>query len=565
MARLARLAAAALIAAAAAPAARAQSPADFLPGGPQLADRAPQVETPEPAPAALRPAPSDGPGFVLRGVAIRGATAVPPGELAPLWAELIGTEVSLATLDALAAAVGAAYRARGFVLSQAALPAQTVADGVVVIEVIEGFVDRVAIAGGAGNQRALAAELFAPVPAERPLRIATLERGVLLSRDIFGGGVETAIAPSPDTFAAADLTVEITPAPLTGFGAIDNRGSRLYGPGSFVTGVTAYNRLGLNEALNLLGAGALDGSLGFVRGGFAAPLPGLAGGWLDGAMVELEADYANGEPDLAKSGAPDAQTLTTHEVNLRARLRVPFIRTRAQNLFGAIGLDWQDSDNVTGFGAEEITETDRLLVLHAGLEWDRADRFGGVTLAKATLRQGLDTSGSFVGGGVTAGVPDFTLGAVELARLQRLGAGPWALWLEGIGQYAADVAPNSERFSLGDGSIGRGYAPGNTTGDSGYAGRIELRRQVGGETLRGLGEAAELYAYGDYGRAYDRDGDRDGAAWETLASAGFGLRLDVRDWLTVTPEIARQLEGIPTDTTDPDLETRFYIGVTARF
>ena len=564
MPRLAALAAAALVAAAA-PAARAQSPADFLPG-PQREGRAPDVEAPEAPPAALQPAsPGAGPGFVLRGVAVNGATAIPQAELTPLWAELIGTEVSLATLESLAAAVGAEYRARGYVLSQAALPPQTVEDGVIVIEVIEGFVDRVAIAGGADNQRALAAELFAPVPEDRPLRITTLERGVLLSRDIFGGGVDTMVEPSPTTFAAADLTVEITPAPLAGFGALDNRGSRLYGTGSFVTGVTAFNRLGLNEELNLLGAGAVDGSLGFIQGTFAAPLPGLAGGWLDGAMVELEADYANGEPDLSKSGAPDAQTLTTHEVNLRARIRTPFIRTRAQNLFGTLGLDWQDSDNVTGFGADEITETDRLLVLHAGLEWDRADRFGGVTLAQATLRQGLDASDTFVGGGVTAGVPDFTLGALELARLQRLGAGPWALWFEGIGQYALDILPNSERFALGDGSIGRGYAPGNTTGDSGFGGRVELRRRVDGATLRGLGEAAELYAYGDYGRTYDRDHDRDGAAWETLASAGVGIRLDVRPWLTITPEIARQLEGVPTDTTDPDLETRFYLGVVGRF
>ncbi len=564
MTRRAILLATALLAAA--PAARAQSPADFLPGDPQRG-RAPDVVAPDtPAPpGALAPAPADGPGFVLRGVALDGATAVPPGELYPLWAELIGTQVSLATLDALAEAVGAAYRARGFVLSQATLPPQTIEDGVVRIVVIEGFVDRVAIVGGAENQRAMAATLFAPVPAERPLRITTLERGVLLGRDIFGGGVDTVIEPSPDTFAAADLTVEITPAPLTGFGSIDNRGSRLYGTGSFVTGVTAYNRLGLNEQLNLLGAGAVDGSLGYVQGTIAAPLPGLAGTWLDGAMLEIEGDYANGEPDLSKSGAEGGQTLTTHEANLRLGMRVPFMRTRAQNLFGTLGLDWQDSDNVTALGDDEFTETDRLLVLYAGLSWDRADRFGGVTLAEAGLRQGIDASDTFVGGGVTAGVPDFTLGSLELARLQRLGEGPWAVWLEAIGQYALDVLPNSERFSLGDGTIGRGYAPGNTTGDSGYGGRVELRRGLDAATLRGLGEGAELYAYGDYGRAYDRDGARDGDAWETLASAGIGVRLDVRDWLTITPEIARQLEGVPTDTTDPDLETRFYIGLVGRF
>ncbi len=551
----------------AAASAGAQSPSSFLPPAPDQ-DAAPQVEPREaPAPQALGPQVATGPGprFTLRGVRLDGATALRADALAPIWSDLIGTEVTLGALDAIAAEIEAAYRAEGYVLSQATLPPQDVPDGVVTIAVIEGFVDRVAIAGGAANQQAMAADLFAPVTAGRPMRLQTLERAVLLGRDRFGGGVETVIEPSPDTFAAADMLVEITPAPPTGFGSIDNRGSRLYGEWSFATGATSFNLLGLNERLDITGAGALDGSLGYLQGALGLPLGWLSGTRLDGALLEIEADYANGDPDLAKSGAPDEQTLTTHETNLSLGVEVPFIRTRATNLYGSLGLDWQDSDNVTGFGADEITETDKLLVLRAGASWDHADRWGGVSLVEAALRQGIDTSNSFVGGGVTAGVPDFTLVAIETARLQRLGAGPWALWLEGIGQYAWDVLPNSERFALGDGSIGRGYAPGNTTGDSGYGGRIELRRRVDGQTLKGLGEAAELYAFGDYGQTYDRDGDRDGQRWQSLGSAGIGVRWDIRPWLTLTPEIARQLDGRPTDTTDPDLETRFYVSLVGRF
>ena len=77
--------------------------------------------------------------------------------------------------------------------------------------------------------------------------------------------------------------------------------------------------------------------------------------------------------------------------------------------------------------------------------------------------------------------------------------------------------------------------------------------------------AAELYAFGDWGRAYDRNIARDGQQWETLASAGVGARLDVRDWLTLTPEVAWQLKGTPTDTSDGDREVRFFLGAIARF
>ncbi len=94
---------------------------------------------------------------------------------------------------------------------------------------------------------------------------------------------------------------------------------------------------------------------------------------------------------------------------------------------------------------------------------------------------------------------------------------------------------------------------------------LELRRYLGPATFGGAVEATELYVFGDYGAAHDRSIDRDGESWQSLGSVGFGARIDVTRWLTLTPEIARQTSGVATDTTDPDHETRAYIGVIARF
>ena len=198
-------------------------------------------------------------------------------ELAPIWVDLVGQPVTLATLDDIAARIGAAYRARRFVLSQAVLPAQTVEDGVVTIAVVEGFVDRVSLTGGADNQRALARQLFAPVEDERPARLATLERSILLARDTFGGTVETVLEPSPDTFAAADLGVLIVPEQPSWFATVDNRGSRLFGKWTLGAGVRSYNLLGLNERLDGLVAGApRDRSLAYGALIFDAPVPAFS-------------------------------------------------------------------------------------------------------------------------------------------------------------------------------------------------------------------------------------------------------------------------------------------------
>ena len=181
---------------------------DYLPREPGAGRRPDRRQPPPEAPA--EPAPSSprrdgGRASCCAASSSRARRAVPAAELAPIWAELVGQPVTLATLDEIAARIGAAYRARGYVLSQAVLPAQTIEDGVVRVQVVEGFVDRVASRAAPPNQQRGAARLFAPVRADRPLRLPTLERSVLLARDTFGGTVETVLEPSPDTFAAADL------------------------------------------------------------------------------------------------------------------------------------------------------------------------------------------------------------------------------------------------------------------------------------------------------------------------------------------------------------------------
>lgn len=541
--------------------AAAQPVSDYLPR-PDL-EAGPTAEAP-PVPAAEAPlAPSPG-GIPLRRVVLDGATAIPEAELAPIWAPLLGRPVSAETLTELAARVSAAYRARGYVLSQAVLPAQTLADGTLHIAVVEGFVDQVGVQGGSARQQATLRRLFAPVAGDRPLRIETLERSVLLARDTYGAGIDTVVAPSAATFGAADMTVLADPDRFVGFASADNRGSRLQGALGVTAGVSAYDTLGLAERLDgLLALAPRDGALTYVEGVLDVPLPWLSGGWLDGGRFEFHADTSHGAPDLSRSGSPDGLSLATDETNLRAGLVVPFVRTRSMNVFGRIGLDWRDSTSVTGFAGGETRQTDRLAVARAGVAVDMADRFGGVTLVEAGLRHGLGAWSEVGGTGPAAGEPDFTLATFGLSRLQRLGESPYALWFEAIGQIAADVLPASERFALGDSTIGRGFAPGNTGGDSGWGTRIELRREVAMPADRA--EAMELYAFADYGRAYDRSAARDGATVERLGSFGIGARIDLTSWLTLTPEIARQAVGTATDTTDPDHETRFYLSLVARF
>jgi hemolysin activation/secretion protein len=546
---------------------------DLLPPLPRVGPERAPAEPAADAPGAdeVVIAGTGGAGFELGGIALEGATAIPSEELRPIWADRIGRDVTVADLQAIAGQIGAAYRARGYVLSQAVLPAQSVEDGMVRIVVVEGVVDEVEITGGAANQQRIAERLFAPLPAERPLRLQSLERSVLLSRDTFGstygGTVETVLEPSSDVFGAADLGVLITPEPFSGFVTADNRGSRLYGDLTLGAGTRSYNVLGLNERIDLLLAVAPEGqSLGFGAVTVSVPVEPLIGTALDGGAFELDASISRADPDLDEVGAADGLTSILDERRVEARMVVPFVRTRTQNLYGRLGLELLESESETGLDGETFEELDRLAVVDARLTWDFADTYGGISLVDAALRQGLDVGGTEVAAeGAAAGEPDFTLVELTLSRLQSIpNAAGWSLYGEITGQYAPEVLPAAERFFLGSSTIGRGFAPGNTSGDSGYGGRLELRRAVAAPAEAAV-DAAELYAFGDWGRAYDRSISRDGDQWEELGSVGIGARVDIRPWLSVTPEIVRQVSGTPADTSDGDLETRFFLGATARF
>jgi hemolysin activation/secretion protein len=528
----------------------------------------PRAEPParEPAPVPSAPPVAAGPSFVLREVRLDGARTIPEAELAPLWAGLIGTEVSLATLESLADAISARYRAEGFVLSQAILPAQTIENGVVRITVVEGFIDRVLVEGGPESGQAALQRRFRFVSADRPMSLYTLERAVLLSRDTLGGGVETVLSPAPATFGAADLTVQYRPKPFEGFAIVDNRASRLFGPWVARAGITSYDLLGQTERLDLSVASSLAGpELRFIEGGIILPLGFLDGTVLDGARLEFGGDATRGRPDLRKSGLA-ALTALQEETNIRLGLFVPAIRTRSENLFLRGGLTWRESTARQRFqGVDLGRTTDRLLVAEARATWDVADRFNGVTLIDGALRQGIATGGTKIGAGASRAREDFTLLRGSIARVQELGPPEWSLFGELVGQLAGTILPNSERFSLGGERLGRGFAPGNTTGDHGFGGRLELRRLIALGEIGGLAPLMSAYIFGDWGAAIDRDRTRDGRRWESLASAGIGARIDLATWLTLTPEIAHQLRGRPSDTAGGRQETRGYLGAIVRF
>ena len=103
------------------------------------------------------------------------------------------------------------------------------------------------------------------------------------------------------------------------------------------------------------------------------------------------------------------------------------------------------------------------------------------------------------------------------------------------GQWSDEPLLSPEQFALGGRRFGRAYEPAELVGDHGWAVRIEpsyIGRGAGGLS------AYQLYAFYDGGEVRDNESAPSADARRSLASAGFGTRLDLGRHVSAALEAA---------------------------
>src|SRR4051812_21388555 len=178
-----------------------------------------------PAPEQRAPADAERVRFVLSSVQVSGATVYTPETLSAAWQSLIGKEVSLAQLYDVAAALTRKYRNDGYILSQVVVPVQTIRDGSVRLQAVEGYVANARVAGDAPAAGGLVESYLERIRQSRPLRSDVLERNLLLINDLAGVTARATFTPSSQA-GASDLTVQLTQARRVFAVGVNNRGSK---------------------------------------------------------------------------------------------------------------------------------------------------------------------------------------------------------------------------------------------------------------------------------------------------------------------------------------------------
>ena len=513
-------------------AAHAQVRAPANNGAGQLLQQVPQPSL-QPPPSNLdltihpqQNAPADNTKtFPVRKIEITGNTELPTSMLHDAVASGEGKDLTLSDLNALAERISEVYHQHGYPLATAYVPAQTIEDGIVRIDVAEARYGAVSLHNQSRVSDRVLEKTLSALQTGQPVSEFELERTLLLLQDIPGAVVSSTIRPGQQV-GTSDLLVDVTPQQrVSGDVGVDNFGDPYSGR---VRGSGNVNINGLFDQGDLLDFSALTSGHGMNYGRMDYRYLLNGQGTTLGATVSALDYHLGGDlSDLDAHGSAFVAGVV---------LAQPLIRNTRGNLFGQIEYDFRRiNDNIDVIGLQNDRHTNSVTTTLAGDQLDST----GVTNANLALTWGVLAANNLQTdiidqlGADTAG--HYVKLSLSLSRLQQLTRSD-ALYFGFSGQNASKNLDTSEQFYLGGPDSVRGYDVGVLSGSRGYFANLEFRHDVTFPSIPGVWQFS---AFVDTGWVQQfKNPFVPGPNTGQLSSAGFGVQWNGPYKLLVTASVA---------------------------
>jgi hemolysin activation/secretion protein len=517
----------------------------------------PEPQIPQlPSPDQLLPGqtPSVGPGdspdapamvrverFQLEGVSERAFSSADRKTLEDSLAELTGRELTFAELLQARSLVTQFYVDRGYVTSGAFIPPQTLDNGVVIIQVVEGTLEDINVSGLERLQRSYVRDRLR-LAARTPLNVDRLLEGLqLLQLDPLIGNISADLqaGTQPGT-SVLEVTVREADTLNTQF-SFNNARSPSVGSFRRQVQLTQANLFGFGDEISA-GYSNTDGSDGFDLS-YSLPLNPrngklrLAAGFTDSRVIEDPFD----ELDI---------TATSRYYELS--FRQPIVQTPGEEL--ALGLTFSRQESQTELGINDIGPfalspgaddqgRTRVSALRFFQEWTQRDS-RQVLAARSQFSLGLDAFDATV----NDSAPDSRFFSWRgQGQWVRLLAPDTLLLVRGDVQLAdRDLLP-LEQFGLGGQESVRGYRQDALLTDNGALLSTEVRIPILrlGRRNRGV---VQIVPFIDFGTAWNNKGDDPEP--NQLVGTGLGLL-----WRQGNNFTARLDWGIPLVDVDSNKRT----------
>jgi hemolysin activation/secretion protein len=405
-------------------------------------------------------------------------------------------------------------------LAAVTIPQQNIdnASGAARLDVILARIVDIEVVGDAGAQASRVAARAERLKSLFPVRTQDLERELLIAADNPGLDIQmNLVAANRGTPGEVIGRLAVRPRTFSVTANASNYGSKALGRGVASLRAEVYGLTGLADVTFFGVSSTLD---------FEEQVSVQAGHYMtfdNGLTFGGSLALARSRPDI---GLPLRSKSLLGSIEAYA----PVLRTVASRAIVGGGLEIINQEGELRAGGASFPLTrDKLRVAFLKAEGssrelnlDGTERlsFGG----SIQLRKGLDIFDASERGEADEGYFPSRLEGDPTAMLvrgglsSRLRAGPFLLSGQLQAQYSAKPLLSFEEYSVGNYTIGRGYDPASTSGDSALAARVQP------SVLLGSGQTwFEPYAFYDAVRIWNHDSmtSEDG---RTLKSAGLGLR-----------------------------------------
>ncbi len=481
-----------------------------------------------------------------------GNTVISTGELEAMVAGHVGKEYDIAQLRGVADQVTEAYRARGYTVAKALVPAQEVQGGVIEIQVLEGKLGQIVVQGN-DNYTAefIAARLQTAAP-DGVLNQASLERSLLLLNEYPDLKVTATLVrgQAPGT-VDLNATVEDKSFPLSFMLDYNNFGSEGTGKSRIGAQIDWSNAIMDGAAFSVRGViGDEFNNYDYFRGSYVLPICDM------GTKLGVYGFYGTFEVDKFFSEL-DIEGLSygggvyvTH----------PCFKERELGLSADLGLDLKNTELEM---LDELNSQDKIRTVHMGLNFDNLC-WDGHNYATLYAYQGL---GTFLDGmddederaSRREGDDTFTKFNLTFTRVQYFC--DWlTVMLRTGGQLSTESLVASEQMQIGGADSVRGYDPGEKSGDSGYFASLEPRFTICKEQWY-VPQLAGFIDHAGVHRNTPLIGEGNG---DSLTGAGVGLRWDAPYNIDLRFDVGFPIGGESVGENDDD-GPKFYVAGSIKF
>ena len=494
----------------------------------------PPADTPRLTPPPLSEAPAGSATVNILGFRFTGNSAFSDEQLAAVLLDQSGQALTLSELQGAADRITRWYRDHDWLLARAILPPQEIADGYLLIQVVEGSYDRVDLNNQSELPDRVLQNATRSLRAGEGIRAGALENALMNLDALPASQVNSRLSrgAAPGT-SALDIDVSDTPT-LGGQLSLDNYGNTYNGEYRLIGGLSVANPLGLGDNLSLQ-ALVSDGDQQYLSTQYDLPVGpwntrvGFSLSWLE---YELGKDFDS----LNAKGTAATGSLYASQ---------SWWQQRNWGLSSRLEWRYRDlEDQQLGLSSEKTLRSLTLDLLNG--YWRDDLLGGGVNSYRIALTHGELTLDS-----PYAVVSDFygtegRYNKAEFALLRQQRLSPrFTLNLNLRGQLADGNLDSVEKMSLGGAYGIRAFPQGEASGDEGWLASTELRYALNGQwQLGAFVEAGEI--------TYNKDPLPVGDRHRNLKGAGVSAYWRPHHQWQVSAIAATSLDGEEAVSDDPE-------------